>query len=104
VKSPPSKPDASTASFEFDDEDFPTPFKFTLQMSKDSLMVIDLQDVFTVRPNGTRVYKLTDPGIHKSKQRFRKWTFGRTGKKGTGLLGDVCTVLVKSTLSCFVLQ
>ena len=48
----------------------------------------DLQGVFTVRPNSTRVYELTDPVIHKdlekSKRRFRKWTFGRTDRVRKG--------------------
>jgi len=39
-----------------------------------------------VRPNGTTVYELTDPVIHKKRsKRLKTWTFGRTdrGKKGT---------------------
>ena len=85
-----SKPDVNTASFDFKDEDFPHAFShFSYQMSKGSLMVVDLQGVFTVCPNGTRVYELTDPVIHKKKgkRRFRRWTFGRTdrGHKGIGV-------------------
>ena len=93
LKSGPSKPDANTASFNLEDEEFPHAFShFSYEMSKGRLMVVDLQGVFTVRPDGTRVYELTDPVIHKKQQkRFRKWTFGRTdrGKKGTSLLGAV---------------
>ena len=61
------------------------------------MMVVDLQGVFTVRPNGTKVYELTDPVIHKKKgkRRFRRWTFGRTdrGQKGKRLVCAVCAML-----------
>lgn len=38
----------------------------TLRMKKvrKTFIVVDLQGVFTLRPNGERVYKLTDPAIH----------------------------------------
>jgi hypothetical protein len=93
LNSAPSKPDVNTTRFDLKDEDFPHAFShFSYEMSKGRLMVVDLQGVFTVRPNGTRVYELTDPVIHKkkSKRRFRKWTFGRTdrGQKGTCLYLD----------------
>ena len=93
LNSTPSKPNVNTTSFDLKDEDFPHAFShFSYEMSKGRLMVVDLQGVFTVRPNGTKVYELTDPVIHKkrSKRYFRKWTFGRTdrGKKGTCLCLD----------------
>jgi hypothetical protein len=98
LNSAPSTPDVNTTRFDLKDEDFPHAFShFSYEMSKGRLMVVDLQGVFTVRPNGTRVYELTDPVIHKkkSKRRFRKWTFGRTdrGQKGTGLYLDSCDLV-----------
>jgi len=93
LNSVPSRPDINTSSFLLEDQDFPHAFShFSYQMSKGSLMVVDLQGVFTLRPNGTRVYELTDSVIHKKKgrRRFRHWTFGRTdrGKKGDPV--DAC--------------
>jgi hypothetical protein len=84
-----SKADTNTTSFDFEalkECDFPHAFShFSYQISKGSLMVVDLQGVLTVRRNGT-IYELTDPVIHKkkSKRRFRNWNFGGTdrGEKG----------------------
>lgn len=93
LNSVPSQPGKNTSSFLLEDQDFPHAFShFSYQMSKGSLMVVDLQGVFTQRPNGTRVYELTDPVIHKKKgrRRFRHWTFGRTDRGIKGDTIDAC--------------
>ena len=45
-------------------------------------MVVDLQGVLKINNDGTKCYELTDPVIHKrrkkSKNKLRKYTFGRT--------------------------
>ncbi len=58
---------------------------FTYEASKKNFMVVDLQGVLKQNTDGTSVYHLTDPAIHKQKKKkFRSWTFGRTdrGEKG----------------------
>lgn len=85
---------------------FPQAFShFTYEKSKRQLMVVDLQGVFTRNKDGTRVYELTDPVIHKRKtnrnRAMRKWSFGRTdrGEKGmkaffeTHQCTDACKLL-----------
>lgn len=71
------------------DEYFPQAFShFTYEKSKKQLMVVDLQGVFTIKADGTKLYELTDPVIHKRKSNrnrtMKKWSFGRTdrGEKG----------------------
>ncbi|KAL7549696.1 hypothetical protein ACHAWF_014679 [Thalassiosira exigua] len=78
---------------------------YTYQRSKGQLMVVDLQGVFKVRSDGTKVYKLTDPVIHKHRRNrnrvMKKWSFGRTdrGEKGmraffeTHKCTDACKLL-----------
>ena len=47
------------------DSSFPQAFShFTYEKSKKNFIVVDLQGVFTLRPNGERFYELTDPAIH----------------------------------------
>jgi len=81
---------------------------FSFAMSKQCLMVVDLQGVFQVNADGTRKYLLTDPAIHKNdrKRRNHKLDFGRTdrGKKGmkaffeTHECTDACRLLGLPTI------
>lgn len=68
---------------------FPQAFShFTYEKSKRQLMVVDLQGVLTAKTDGTKLYELTDPVIHKRRSNrnrtMKKWSFGRTdrGEKG----------------------
>ena len=85
---------------------FPQAFShFTYEKSKRQLMVVDLQGVFTIKKDGTKVYELTDPVIHKRRTNrnhaMKKWSFGRTdrGEKGmqaffeTHKCTDACKLL-----------
>lgn len=85
---------------------FPQAFShFSYEKSKRHFMVVDLQGVFTIRPDGTRCYELTDPVIHKhrkkSMQKYKAWTFGRTDRGEKGMKAffkshectDVCRLL-----------
>jgi len=65
------------------DEYFPQAFShFTYEKSKKVLMVVDLQGVFTIKEDGTKLYELTDPVIHKRRIKrnhfMKEWNFGRT--------------------------
>ncbi len=55
---------------------------FSYEKTKRCLMVVDLQGVLKINNDGTKCYELTDPVIHKrrkkSKNKLRKYTFGRT--------------------------
>ncbi len=78
---------------------------FTYENSKKHFMVVDLQGVLKENQDGTSVYHLTDPVIHKRRrkksQKFRNWSFGRTdrGEKGmkaffhTHKCNDLCRLL-----------
>ena len=85
---------------------FPQAFShFSYEKSKRAMLVVDLQGVFTVKSDGTKVYELTDPVIHKRRSNrnrtIRKWNFGRTdrGEKGmkaffeTHRCTDACKLL-----------
>jgi len=49
------------------DSSFPQAFShFTYEEGKKNFMVVDLQGVFTLHPNGKRFYELTDPVIQTS--------------------------------------
>lgn len=85
---------------------FPQAFShFTYEKSKKQLMVVDLQGVFTRKNDGTTVYELTDPVVHKRRtnrnRAMKKWSFGRTdrGEKGmkaffeTHKCTDACKLL-----------
>lgn len=85
---------------------FPQAFShFTYQKSTGAFMVVDLQGVFSINRDGTKLYQLTDPVIHKhskkKNRRTRKWSFGRTdrGEKGmkaffeTHKCTDACKLL-----------
>ena len=76
------------------DEDFPQAFShFTHETSKGKLMVVDLQGVFQIKENGEKLYKLTDPAIHKRKKTRKDnrplksgWmSFGRTDRGQSGM-------------------
>lgn len=86
------------------DEFWPQAFShFTYEKSKKRLMVVDLQGVLTKNNDGTKVYQLTDPVIHKHRKRntFKNWNFGRTdrGEKGmraffeSHVCNDACRML-----------
>ena len=74
---------------------------YTYQRSRKRLMVVDLQGVLTTSGDGTKLYKFTDPVIHKHRKRqtFRKMKFGRTdrGEKGMRAFFEthVCTELCR---------
>ena len=91
---------------DFQDAYFPQAFShFTYEKSKRQLMVVDLQGVFIEKSDGTKLYKLTDPVIHKRRtnrnRTMKKWSFGRTdrGEKGmkaffeTHKCTDACKLL-----------
>ena len=64
-------------------EDFPQAFShFSYEKSNKQFMVVDLQGVFTQKPDGTSEYVLTDPAIHRRDEHLE--SMGRTdrGKKG----------------------
>jgi hypothetical protein len=77
------------------DEDFPQAFShFTYEKSNKNLMVVDLQGIFSIQPDGSRQYWLTDPVIHKKKRvgrqgaksrPLRNWNFGRTDRGEQGM-------------------
>ena len=72
------------------DEYFPQAFShFTYQKSKGHFMVVDLQGVFRVNADGTKVYELTDPVVHKHRTKrnvaTKNWTFGRTDRGEMGM-------------------
>lgn len=71
------------------DYDFPQAFShFTYEKSRRQLLVVDLQGVLQVYPDGTREFVLTDPAIHQKKTKtlslLHKLALGRTdrGEKG----------------------
>jgi len=71
-------------------ESFPQAFShFTFEKSRKSFIVVDLQGVLETKPNGRRVYRLTDPAIHqknrKSQSNRRNWNFGRTDRGYKGI-------------------
>ena len=78
---------------------------FSYENSKKHFMVVDLQGVLKQNKNGSSVYQLTDPVIHKRRrkksQKFLNWSFGRTdrGQKGmkaffhTHECNDLCRLL-----------
>ena len=85
---------------------FPQAFShFTYEKSKKHLMVVDLQGVFTVKADGTKLYELTDPVIHKRKTKknhvTKKMNFGRTDRGEKGMMAffethrctDACKLL-----------
>jgi len=72
------------------DEYFPQAFShFTYEKSKKVLMVVDLQGVFTIKGDGTKLYELTDPVIHKRRIKrnhfMKEWNFGRTNRNEKGM-------------------
>ena len=90
---------------------FPQAFShFSYERSRGNFMVVDLQGVFTVKEDGSKVYELTDPVIHqherlrrrsRNRNRFyrrgqchnpdeeteekKKWNFGRTDRGVNGM-------------------
>ena len=70
-----------------EDQDVPQAFShFTYEASKKNFMVVDLQGVLKHNPDGTKVFRMTDPAIHKrKKEKFKKWTFGRTDRGAKGI-------------------
>jgi len=68
---------------QIDDSHIPQAFNhFTFEKSKRCFMVVDLQGVLKRYDDGTKCYELTDPVIHKrrnkKKAKLRNYTFGRT--------------------------
>ena len=88
-----SKESAPRQAYSFNDlQDayFPQAFShFTYEKSKKRLMVVDLQGVFKINNDGTKVYELTDPVLHKRKTKknhiMKKWNFGRTDRNEKGM-------------------
>lgn len=73
---------------------FPQAFShFSYERSRGNFMVVDLQGVFTVKDDGSKVYELTDPVIHQHERLRRrnrgrerkKWDFGRTDRGINGM-------------------
>ncbi len=80
---------------------FPQAFShFSYERSRGNFMVVDLQGVFTVKEDGSKVYELTDPVIHQHERLRRrnrgqdrnretstrkKWDFGRTDRGISGM-------------------
>jgi len=67
------------------DKDIPQAFShFTYVKSRRRYIVVDLQGVFSKNPDGRKLYKLTDPAIHRNRRRGGKSKFGRTdhGREG----------------------
>ena len=81
---------------------FPQAFShFSYERSGGNFMVVDLQGVFTVKSDGSKVYELTDPVIHQHERLRRrhrnrgqdrdggrerkKWNFGRTDRGTNGM-------------------
>mmetsp|Transcript_14747 Transcript_14747/g.22175 ORF Transcript_14747/g.22175 Transcript_14747/m.22175 type:complete len:790 (+) Transcript_14747:89-2458(+) len=80
---------------------FPQAFShFSYERSRGNFMVVDLQGVFSVKDDGSKVYELTDPVIHQHdrlRRRSRrhdhnrgskvgkKWNFGRTDRGINGM-------------------
>ncbi|CAB9502452.1 Myosin heavy chain kinase [Seminavis robusta] len=99
-------PDGGT-SFSLAEQQFPPAFShFTYENSKRQFLVVDLQGVLQVKPDGTRCYMLTDPAIHRKKKSHHALShsnmdLGRTdrGEKGikaffeTHECNDVCRIL-----------
>ena len=72
------------------DADFPQAFShFSFEHSKRNLIVVDLQGVLEVKKNGKKTFRLTDPVVHKRREkkggRVRKWNFGRTDRHEKGM-------------------
>jgi len=55
---------------------------YSYEKSKRYFMVVDLQGVLKTNNDGTKCYELTDPVIHKrrnkKKKKLQQYTFGRT--------------------------
>jgi hypothetical protein len=80
---------------------FPQAFShFSYERSRGNFMVVDLQGVFSVKVDGSKVYELTDPVIHQHERMQRrnrrqdrnrgtkvrkKWNFGRTDRGSNGM-------------------
>lgn len=90
---------------------FPQAFShFSYERSRGNFMVVDLQGVFTVKEDGSKVYELTDPVIHQHERLRRRrnyrsrsyhhgqdldvdeetrerkrWNFGRTDRGVNGM-------------------
>lgn len=80
---------------------FPQAFShFSYERSRGNFIVVDLQGVFTVKDDGSKVYELTDPVIHQHERLRRrnrgqdrnretstrkKWDFGRTDRGINGM-------------------
>jgi hypothetical protein len=80
---------------------FPQAFShFSYERSGGNFMVVDLQGVFSVKHDGSKVYELTDPVIHQHERLRRrnrrqdhdrgtkagkKWNFGRTDRGSNGM-------------------
>lgn len=88
------------------DRHFPQAFShYSYEMSKNQLMVVDLQGILEETAGKGKRYVLTDPVVHKRRKRrtnkLRNWTFGRTerGERGmsaffhTHKCSDVCKLL-----------
>ncbi|CAB9506084.1 Myosin heavy chain kinase [Seminavis robusta] len=94
-------------TFKLSEDLFPPAFShFTYEKSKQQFMVVDLQGVLHVRPDGTRCFMLTDPAIHRKRKSpnplsHSNINLGRTdrGEKGikaffeTHECNDVCRML-----------
>jgi hypothetical protein len=99
----PSRSGQASGDYMCLDSDVPHVFShFTYEKSKGQLMVVDLQGVFTVQRDNSKLYQLTDPVIHKKKSKqLKAWSFGRTdrGRKGmeaffaTHVCTDLCKLL-----------
>ncbi|KAL7438992.1 hypothetical protein ACHAXM_006502 [Skeletonema potamos] len=67
---------------------FPQAFShFSYERSRGNFMVVDLQGVFSVKVDGSKVYELTDPVIHQHRGTNvrKKWNFGRTDRGSNGM-------------------
>ena len=66
---------------------FPQAFShFSYERSRGLFMVVDLQGVFTVKDDGSKVYELTDPVIHQHERLRRRRRQHRDGNSGTKVL------------------
>ena len=101
---------------------FPQAFShFSFERSGGNFMVVDLQGVFSMKDDGSKVYELTDPVIHQHERLRRqnrgqdrnrgtkvgkKWNFGRTDRGSNGMKAffethkctDACRLLGLSEL------
>ena len=81
-----SEPDPGQYQHHIEDYLFPQAFShYSFEKTKTAFMVVDLQGVLEILPNGTRKFLLTDPAIHRKNKGWRtNLEFGRTdrGKKG----------------------